>query len=264
MNEWEWQLLEERIEPISVAVEGVELKKGDLVRLLPRAGGDIFDVALVGKIAIIESIEQDYEGKIHLAVVVEDDPGRDLGALRQPGHRFFFTPDEVRPVSPFSKILVAGIGNVFLADDGFGVEVVGRLSGLPPGVTAKDFGIRSYDLAYALLDDYDVTILVDAVARGGVPGTLYVIEPEISEAELSHSTPDAHSMDPVSVLRLAKSMGPVSSRILVVGCEPENLGGDEGEMGLSAPVAGAIEEAVRLVEKLIARLQERGKAANVV
>jgi len=100
MNEWEWQLLEEKPALDSVVVEGIEFKKGDRVRLCPRSGGDILDLALAGRIAAIESIEQDYENKVHFAVVVDDDPGRDLGELRQPGHRFFFSPDEVEPFAP--------------------------------------------------------------------------------------------------------------------------------------------------------------------
>ncbi len=100
MNEWEWQLLEEKTSLESVEASGVALKAGERVRLRPRAGGDIFDLALAGQVAIIESIEQDYEGKIHLAVVLEDDPGRDMGMLRQPGHRFFFAPEEVEALAP--------------------------------------------------------------------------------------------------------------------------------------------------------------------
>jgi hypothetical protein len=99
MNEWEWQLLEERTQVDHVLVSGIAVKQGDRVRLRPRAGGDIFDLALAGKTAIIEAIEQDYEDKIHFAVVLEDDPGRDLGMLRQPGHRFFFSPEEVEPLA---------------------------------------------------------------------------------------------------------------------------------------------------------------------
>ena len=98
MNEWEWQLLEDKTPLESLLVSGVELRCGDLVKLRPRAGGDVFDLALSGRTAIIESIEQDYEGKPHLAVVLDDDPGRDLGLLRQPGHRFFFAPEEVEPL----------------------------------------------------------------------------------------------------------------------------------------------------------------------
>jgi len=99
MNEWEWQLLEDKTLLEHVLVNGVELRQGDRVRIKPRKGGDILDLALAGKVALIESLEQDYEGQAHLAVVVEDDPGRDLGMLRQPGHRFFFAPEEVEPVS---------------------------------------------------------------------------------------------------------------------------------------------------------------------
>ncbi len=98
MNEWEWHLLEDKTTLDRATVAGVELKPGDRVRLRPRWGGDILDLALKGKTAMIEAIEQDYENKIHLAVVVDDDPGKDLGLLRQPGHRFFFTLDEVEPL----------------------------------------------------------------------------------------------------------------------------------------------------------------------
>ena len=101
MDELTWQLLEERSELETAQVGGIELKTGDRVRLKPREkGGDIFDLALAGQIAIIESIEQDYENNVHLAVVLEDDPGRDLGMMRQPGHRFFFAPEEVEPLVP--------------------------------------------------------------------------------------------------------------------------------------------------------------------
>jgi hypothetical protein len=99
MNEWEWQLLEEKTQINHICVCGVELKTGDRVRLRPRVGGDILDIALAGQIAIIEAIEQDYEDNVHLAVVLEDDPGRDLGMLRQPGHRFFFSAAEVEPLA---------------------------------------------------------------------------------------------------------------------------------------------------------------------
>ncbi len=271
MNEWEWQVLEEHVAAESVSVEGVALSKGDRVVLRPRKGGDIFDLALAGQTAIIESIEQDYEGKLHLAVVVEDDPGRDLGVLRQPGHRFFFSLDEVQPCAPTDhesiqdvgrpKILVAGIGNIFLGDDGFGVEVAQRLSGraFPASVRVRDFGIRGYDLAYALLDGYDLTILVDACPRGEAPGTVYVIEPNIEDGAPVPVALDAHTMNPVNVIRLAKSMGPISKRILLVACEPATLGGEEGQMGLSEPVLNAVDEAVRLVEKLIANALQEAK-----
>jgi hypothetical protein len=98
MNEWEWQLLEEKPTLDSVTIGGVECRAGSRVRVRPRPGADIMDIALAGKVGIVESIEQDYEGKIQVALVMEDDPGRDLGLLRQPGHRFFFAPGELEPV----------------------------------------------------------------------------------------------------------------------------------------------------------------------
>jgi hypothetical protein len=98
MNEWEWQLLEDKASLEEVLIDGVNVKVGDRVRLKPLSRSDILDIALVDKLAIIEAIEQDYEGRAHLAVVLEDDPGRDLGMLRQPGHRFFFSLEEVEPV----------------------------------------------------------------------------------------------------------------------------------------------------------------------
>ncbi|MGA9770683.1 MAG: hypothetical protein WBV94_16705 [Blastocatellia bacterium] len=100
MNDWEWNLLEDKMPIEGVQVAGIELKPGDRVRLRPRAGGDIFDLALAGKIAVIEAIEQDYENRIHLAVIIDDDPGKDMGLLRQPGHRFFFSVEEVEPIMP--------------------------------------------------------------------------------------------------------------------------------------------------------------------
>jgi hypothetical protein len=98
MNEWEFNLLEDKPSIESVNAGGVEVRVGDRIRLRPREGGDIMDAALAGKIAILESIEQDYEGKIQVAVVIDDDPGKDLGMLRQPGHRFFFDVEEIQPL----------------------------------------------------------------------------------------------------------------------------------------------------------------------
>jgi hypothetical protein len=103
MNEWEWQVLEERVLVDRISVSGSDIRQGDRVRLRPQSRGDIFDLALAGKTAIVEAIEQDYEGKTHLAVVVDDDPGRDMGMLRQPGHRFFFSVEEVEPLSQTSE-----------------------------------------------------------------------------------------------------------------------------------------------------------------
>jgi hydrogenase maturation protease len=151
------------------------------------------------------------------------------------------------------KILVAGVGNIFLGDDGFGVEVAQSLSKreLPQTVTVKDFGIRGFDLAYALLDPWDGVIIVDALPRGEAPGTLYVIEPDRSGAGEADINP--HGMDPVRVLNLAASMGTISARVLVVGCEPHDFGDElEGRMGLSSPVQAAVEEACNTVVELAA------------
>jgi hydrogenase maturation protease len=271
MNEYEWHLLEDKNRVESLEIAGAEVRCGDRVRLRPRQGGDVFDVALAGRIATIEAIEQDYEGQFHLSVVVDEDPGRDMGMARQPGHRFFFAPSEVEPMSPAGgaasaaaartpTILIAGIGNIFLGDDAFGVEVSQRLANkkLPRGVRAIDFGIRGFDLAYALLDGTDVTILVDACPRGEKPGTLYVIEPDLDSLESpdAESAPpvDGHVMNPVNVLRLAKTLGGPLKKILLVACEPESLGGDEGRMGLSDTVTGSIDEAVRMVESLVDKI----------
>src|SRR5271154_7636299 len=272
MNEYEWHLLEDKNRVDSLQIAGTEVKCGDRVRLRPRAGGDVFDSALAGRVAIIEAIEQDYEGQFHLSVVVEEDPGRDMGMARQPGHRFFFAPTEVEPLGSSADssaasaatrtptILIAGIGNIFLGDDAFGVEVAQRMASkkLPRGVRAIDFGIRGFDLAYALLDGTDVTILVDACPRGGKPGSLYVIEPDLKALDspnAEQSSVDAHSMNPMNVIRMAKSMGGELKRILLVGCEPATLGPEEGQMGLSEPVEGALEEAVRTIESLVEKIR---------
>ena len=157
------------------------------------------------------------------------------------------------------RVLIAGIGNIFLGDDAFGVEVARRLARgeLPEGVRVVDFGIRGLDLAYALLDEYESVILVDAVPRGGPPGTLYVIEPERGDQpEPAQATfIDAHGMDPVKVLRLAEAMGAPARRLLVVGCEPAPaLEPDDMQMGLSDPVRAAVDEAATLVASLAVRL----------
>lgn len=99
MNEWEWQLLEDKPVLDRCIVNGVEFRVGDHVSLRPHPRGDIIDIALAGKIAVIEGMEQDYEGKVYVAVVIAEDPGKDLGMLRQPGHRFFFSLDEIEPVA---------------------------------------------------------------------------------------------------------------------------------------------------------------------
>jgi hydrogenase maturation protease len=154
------------------------------------------------------------------------------------------------------SVLVACIGNIFQGDDAFGCEVAKALWRRSPSdeVRVVDFGIRSLDLTYALLDPPDLTILVDAVSRGGAPGTLYTIEPDLDDSpDAEVHVLDAHAMDPVQVLRTAKAMGGQLRRILLVGCEPADLGGEQGRMGLSAPVRCAIEPAAAIVESLIGK-----------
>ncbi len=152
------------------------------------------------------------------------------------------------------RILVACIGNIFQMDDAFGCEVSKVLSARThlPDVKVIDFGIRGLDLTYALMDSPELTILVDTFSRGGKPGTLYTIEPDLDNLpESGGATLDAHTMDPVHVLRAAKAMGGKLGRILLVGCEPADLGGEEGGMGLTASVAAAVEDAADIVEALI-------------
>lgn len=168
------------------------------------------------------------------------------------------------------QTLIAGIGNIFLGDDGFGVEVASRLAGtdLPAGVKVVDYGIRGMHLAYDLSSGYDAAILVDATARGGEPGTIYVIEPELGAAPAGGAVPaaesdpdpaaaaltgspllDAHGMQPDVVFSMLDMLGGERpGRVLIVGCEPASI--DYG-MTLSDPVAAAVDEAVRVVLELV-------------
>ncbi len=158
-----------------------------------------------------------------------------------------------------TRVLVAGAGNIFHGDDAFGVEVARRLSNceLPGDVAVVDFGIRGIDLTYALLDGYEAAVLVDAAQRGEAPGTLSVIEPEAQE--LGESTPEdlilsPHELEPAKALRLAASLGATCRRFVVVACEPLTLGGVDGAMGLSEPVAAAVDPAIRLIRDLLGEL----------
>ena len=152
------------------------------------------------------------------------------------------------------RVLIAGIGNIFFGDDAFGCEVISELSrrDLPPEVCVNDFGIRSYDLACALTKDYDAVILVDAAPRGQPPGTVYLIEPDREElARLAPATPDAHGLNPVTVLQLAQSFGGFPGKLFLVGCEPAVLETEDGAMGLSDPVREAVPRAIDLIESLL-------------
>jgi hydrogenase maturation protease len=159
------------------------------------------------------------------------------------------------------RVLVAGIGNIFHGDDAFGVEVAQRMASRarPAGVAVVDFGIRGFDLAFALLDGYEMCILVDVVERGGPPGTLYVIEPDLDHLEPGEQ--DGHGLDPVRVLRLAKEMGGPTGKVLLVGCEPETFGpAEEGQMGLSSVVAKAVDAAIVRIEAMVAGFLASGSS----
>jgi hydrogenase maturation protease len=167
------------------------------------------------------------------------------------------------------KILVAGIGNIFHGDDAFGCEVVSRSEQCtwPQNVTVRDFGIRSYDLAYALNGDFDVVILVDAAPCGKEPGTLYLIEPDTKQIEESECAQvDAHSMNPVAAIQMAQSLGGIQAKLYVIGCEPAVLENDLGEIGLSLEVEEAIPQALAMIESLIADLvvENEDQTAGVI
>jgi len=164
------------------------------------------------------------------------------------------------------RTLVACLGNIFLSDDGFGVEVARRLASedLPEGTRVTDYGIRGMHLAYDLAEGWDATILVDAAQRGGEPGTVYVIEPEHQQPTDGGTSPsltqsmlfDPHGMQPDAMLGMTGMLGAEAGRVLVVGCEPASVA--EG-IGLSEPVAAAVEEAARVVMDLV---REPGPAGN--
>lgn len=166
------------------------------------------------------------------------------------------------------NILVAGIGNIFFGDDAFGCEVAAQLMcrPLPEGVRVIDFGIRSYDLAYAMMDGPDVTIFIDTISRGQSPGTIYLIEPDQKILDnVSGEVANAHSMNPVRVLQLIRSLGGEPGRLYLVGCEPAVLELEDGAMGLSQPVQAAIPKALEMIDSLIRDLLGRnaGRVCNL-
>jgi hydrogenase maturation protease len=156
------------------------------------------------------------------------------------------------------RILVAGIGNIFFGDDGFGVAVVEQLQRRSPNddVTVVDFGIRGLDLTYALLDGYDTVILVDALSRGAPPGTLFALEPDANAIAVTENPAspmlDPHDLNPAKVLRLVRALGGRVERVVVVGCEPAELGSEEDlAVGLSETCRAAVPRAVELIESFI-------------
>jgi hydrogenase maturation protease len=156
------------------------------------------------------------------------------------------------------SILVAGLGNIFHRDDAFGVAVAAKLARtpLPEKVRVVDFGIRGFDLMLALLEGYDLTIFVDTVSRGGAPGTLYAIEPDldaIAGDSEEGSYENAHGLDPLKVLAAARNAGARLGHVVVVGCEPAALEDETGRIGLTEQVAAAVDPAIEMIRSLVAR-----------
>jgi len=202
----------------------------------------------------------------------KDDPGRigsgrdgDRGDGAAGHHSLSEDQPDVTTATDRPHTLIAGVGNIFLGDDGFGVEVAQRLAGreLPAGVQVADFGIRGVHLAYELVDKgYESTILVDATPRGGEPGTVYLIEPDLNgdaAPEGGTDLADAHEMDPRAVFGLVRTLGGSPGKILVVGCEPACI---EDAMGLSEPVAAAVEEAITLILGLVGSTSNRKETSS--
>lgn len=152
------------------------------------------------------------------------------------------------------RILIAGIGNIFFGDDAFGSELARELlrREWPEGVQIEDFGIRSYDLAYAIMDGQDAVIFLDATPRGELPGTISLIELDMQGLEGGEGVVDAHSLNPVSVLQMVHTLGDTTSRFYLIGCEPAVLEADE--LGLSLTVQAAIPQAIDMTVEVVHRL----------
>jgi hydrogenase maturation protease len=160
------------------------------------------------------------------------------------------------------SILIAGVGNIFLGDDGFGVEVARRMARrvLPERVRVSDFGIRGFDLAYALTGDHDAVILIDATRRGGPAGTLYSLE--LDPDGQTEAPVETHGMDPANVLRLVAALGGRPRRVLLVGCEPSAIDPETEDLtGLSAPVETAVDGAIEMALSLVTRIREESRSA---
>ena len=169
------------------------------------------------------------------------------------------------------RILVAGIGNVFKGDDGFGVEVARALSkptdrdhrALPDDVEFIEFGIRGVDLAFAITSGYEIVILIDAMARGGEPGSVCVIQPRAADLRGSATAMQGHNLDPLSVLQWASGMVDALPEVYVVGCEPSEIPDEEDLVeGLTPPVRAAVGKAVELIHKLVSQLGAAARTAG--
>jgi hydrogenase maturation protease len=244
-------------------IGGRQVAKGSRVRLCPPPGrrADAMDLFLSGQTATVAAVYRDLENQAHIAVIVDAAGNVDL--LESNGRYFYFRPDEIElletsaarpavaPRQASHRVLVAGIGNMFLGDDGFGPAVTQRLASrsIPAWAKVEDFGIRGVHLAYELLGAspaYESTIIIDAVSRGGNPGTLYLLEPDVGSTPIE--IPDAHTLSVESVLAYLRQIGGTPGRVLIVGCEVESVA---PEMGLSDAVASAVDRAAELVMELI-------------
>jgi hydrogenase maturation protease len=259
-----WEALLNPAEGAEAVLEvgGWRVTKGTQVRLRLQRRADAMDMFLAGQTATVAAVYRDLEDQAHIAVTIDAAGATDLHEAN--GRYFYFRPDEIEvlgvgaevpvgtPEARAPRVLVAGVGNIFLGDDGFGPAVIQRLSSraLPMWVKIEDFGIRSVHLAYELLGaspSYEATIIIDAVARGGAPGTLYVLEPEVDEIRME--APDAHGASVEAVLGFLKGMGARPGRVRIVGCEAASV---TPEMGLSDEVARAVDDAAELVMQLVA------------
>ena len=234
--------------------------KGGKVVLRPGTDRDVYDRMLDGRTATIERLYVDYEDGAHIAVTIDDDPGQEL--FRETGRYLFFQCRRARGGGGVSarehQILVAGIGNAWMRDDGFGGHVAKALGEreLPQAVTVLDFGTGGLDLAYEVMRGYyDALVLVDVSRQGGEPGTLYVIEPDPDEIEpiADGEVVSPHGMDPKTVLRFVKTVGGWPGKIVVVACEP--AAGDEMGLELTPEVAAVVDRAAELVLETIAELR---------
>jgi hydrogenase maturation protease len=245
----------------TIDIGGLSVGSGTRVALHPQRRSDAQDFFVDGRTASVAGVFNDVTGDVYLAVAV-DDPDADLHQWH--GRYLYFHPDEVEVLSDGGepdgrtaelRVLVAGVGNIFLGDDGFGVEVAGRLdpTTVPPGVKVADFGIRGVHLAYELLDGYDIVVLIDAVSRGDPPGTVSVIEHAAGDTAEGGTLAamDAHGMDPGAVLAMAGDLGATVDRVLVVGCEAADVG--DG-IGLSPAVSEAVPHAIAAIHQLLASI----------
>ena len=166
-----------------------------------------------------------------------------------------------------AQILIAGVGNAWMQDDGFGGEVVRRLSEreAEPGVTCEDFGTGGLDLAYEVMRGYDALMLLDVTRGGGPPGTLYVLEPEESEIAAGIEDGemiDPHAMDPQTVLRFVRAVSGWPGSVVVIACEPAEV--EEPGLGLTPEVAAAVPRAIELVHETLTGLREKAARAGAL